>query len=170
MQRVLQKSFGIIWRLKKIEWLKTPNPEQLPPEYRQIVDALIKYRNQSTFLKSNFSLACDIVIDWHKIIIEYDENQHFSQACKITLINYPDNIKVYFDKNYWIEQCNKINAKDNHPFDRDEKRAYSDAVRDIEASKNSYTLIRIKHGDFDRTNENAVEYLKNIIPINTESV
>lgn len=111
-------------------------------------------------------MACDIVIDQHKIIIEYDENQHFSQARKITLENYPENVKVYFSKDYWIEQCNKINAKDNHPVDRDEKRAYYDAVRDIEAFKHGYKLIRIKHGDFDWTNENAIEYLNKIIPKN----
>lgn len=84
-----------------------------------------------------------------KIIIEYDENQHFTEARKITLENYPKNIKVYFDKDYWIEQCKKINAKDNDPPDRDEKRAYYDSVRDIEAFKNGYKLIRIKHVDFD---------------------
>lgn len=167
LQRVLQKSFGIIETEKKFEWLKTPNPEQLPLEYRKIVDALIKYRNQKTFLKNNYSLACDIVIDQHKIIIEYDENQHFSQARKITLENYPKNVKVYFDKDYWIEQCNKINARDNSPIDRDEKRAYYDAVRDIEAFRHGYKLIRIKHGDFDWTNENAIDCLMKIIPIDS---
>ena len=167
LQRVLQKSFGIIETEKKFEWLKTPNPKQLPDEYRKIVDALIKYRNQKTFLKPNYPLACDIVIEQCKIIIEYDENQHFSQARKITLENYPENVKVYFRKDYWIEQCNKINAKDNHPVDRDEKRAYYDAVRDIEAFKHGYKLIRIKHGDFDWTRENAIEYLNKIIPKNS---
>lgn len=167
LQTVLQKSFGIIETEKKFEWLKTPNPEQLPAEYRKIVEALIKYRNQKTFLKPNYPLACDIVIEQHKIIIEYDENQHFSQARKITLKNYPENAKVYFPKDYWIEQCNKINAKDNHPVDRDEKRAYYDAVRDIEAFKHGYKLIRVKHGDFDWTNENAIEYLSKILTTNS---
>lgn len=167
LQRILQKSFGIIETEKRFEWLKTPNPEQIPAEYRKIAEALIKYRNQNTFLKPNYSLACDIVIEERKIIIEYDENQHFSQARKITLENYPENVKVYFPKDYWIEQCNKINAKDNHPVDRDEKRAYYDAVRDIEAFKHGYKLIRIKHGDFDWTSENAIEYLNKIIPRNS---
>ncbi|MEM5798589.1 MAG: hypothetical protein QXP39_00890 [Candidatus Aenigmatarchaeota archaeon] len=167
LQRALQKRFGIIETEKKFEWLKTPDPEQLPIEYKKIVDALIKYRNQKTFLKPNYPLACDIVIEQHKIIIEYDENQHFSQARKITLENYPENIKLYFDKDYWIDQCKKINAKDNYPVDRDEKRAYYDAVRDIEAFKHGYKLIRIKHGDFDWASENAIDYLNKIIPRNS---
>lgn len=82
--------------------------------------------------------------------------------------NYPKNVKIYFSKAYWIQQCNKINAKDNYPVDRDEKRAYYDAVRDIEAFKHGYKLIRIKHSDFDWTNDNASDYLKKIIPINPE--
>jgi len=167
LQRVLQKSLGIIETEKKFEWLKTPNPEQLPTEYRKIVETSIKYRHQKTFLKPNYSLPCDIVIEQHKIIIEYDENQHFTQARKITLENYPEDIKTYFSKDYWIEECNKINAKDNHPVDRDEKRAYYDTVRDIEAFKHGYKLIRIKHGDFDWTSENAIEHLNEIIPRNS---
>lgn len=167
LQRILQEHFGIIETEKKFEWLKTPDPEKLPAEYRKIVEALIKYRNQKSFLKPNYSLACDIVIEEHKIIIEYDENQHFTEARKITLENYPENVKIYFDKNYWIEQCNKINARDNHPVDRDEKRAYYDAVRDIEAFKHGYELIRIKHGDFDWTSEDAIEHLNEIITKNS---
>ena len=160
-KKALKREFGIIGTEKKFEWLRTPDPKQLPKEYKKIVKALIKYRNQKTFLKPNYPLACDIVIDQYKIIIEYDENQHFSQARKLTLENYPENVRVYFSKDYWIEQCNKINAKDNHPVDRDEKRAYYDAVRDIEAFKHGYKLIRIKHGDFDWTSEDAIEYLHN---------
>ena len=170
LKKLLQRNYGIIETEKKFEWLKPPNPEQLPAEYRKIVDALIKYRNQKTFLKLDHPLACDIVIEEKKLIIEYDENQHFTQARKITLENYPENVKVYFDKAYWIEQCNKINAKDNDPVDRDETRACYDAVRDIEAFKNGYKLIRIKHGDFDYTREDAIEYLNKLVLNNSSGV
>jgi len=169
LQKILQRFFGIIETEKKFEWLVTPNPVQLPSEYKKIVEGLIKYRNQKTFLKAIYSLACDVVIEQHKIIVEYDENQHFSQARKTTLENYPDNVKTYFSKSYWIEQCNKINAKDNHPVDRDEKRAYYDSVRDIETFKHNYKLIRIKHGDFDWKSESAIDYLKKIIPEELEN-
>lgn len=149
LQLLLQKHVGYIETEKKFEWLKTPDPNMLPREYTQIVKALSAYRDQKDFLNSKKSLSCDIVLECHKLIIEYDENQHFSKARQITLENYPKNIKLSYSITDWINECKKKNAKDNYPADRDEKRAYYDAVRDIEAYKKDYKLIRIKHGDTD---------------------
>jgi len=149
IQRLLQKHYGHIETEKKFDWLKTPNQENLPKEYSQIVKALSEFRNQNGFKKSNYQLLCDIVLDEHKLIIEYDENQHFSQARQITLENYPSTIKLHFSKEIWINTCKEINAKDNSPIDRDEKRAFYDTVRDIESFRHDYKLVRIKHGDID---------------------
>ncbi len=163
LQKLLQKNFGVIVTEKKFDWLKAPDPEHLPEEYKKIVDALIAYRGHKDFYKKSYHPPCDIVLEDQKIIIEYDENQHFTNARKITLENYPENVKLYFNKDYWIEQCDKINAHDNDPQDRDEGRAYYDAIRDIEAFKHGYKLIRIKHGDFDWTSEDAIEHLREMI-------
>lgn len=163
IQRLLQKHLGHIETEKKFDWLKTPNQEDLPNEYSEIVKALSEYRNQTNFRKSNFQLLCDIVLEEYKLIIEYDENQHFSKARQITLENYPSTIKLNFVKETWINACKKINAKDNSPIDRDEKRAFYDTVRDIEASRHGYKLIRIKHGDFDWEADNAEKHLKKIV-------
>lgn len=163
LQRLLLKHFGQIETEKKFDWLKTPDQENLPDEYSQIVKALSEYRNQKGFLKSNYQLLCDIVLEDHKLIIEYDENQHFSKAREITLENYPSKIKLYFSKETWINACKEINAKDNSPTDRDEKRAFYDTVRDIEAYKHGYKLVRIKHGDIDWEADGAEKHLKQII-------
>ncbi len=40
--------------------------------------------------------------------------------------------------------CDEINAIDNNPEYRDEQRAFYDSVRDIEAFRNGWMLIRIK--------------------------
>lgn len=163
LQRLLQKHFGHIETEKKFIWLKTPDHEKLPDEYIHIVKKLSSYRNQVDFKKSNRSLLCDIVLEDLKLIIEYDENQHFTFSRKLTLENYPEDIKVSFSKQDWITSCERINAKDNNPIDRDEKRAYYDAVRDIEAHKNNYKLVRIKHGDVDWENDKALNDLKLLI-------
>lgn len=163
LQILFQKHFGVIETEKKFDWLKTPNHDNLPKEYSSISNKLLEYRNQNGFQKSNYQLLCDIVLENHKLIIEYDENQHFSKARQITLENYPKNVELYFSKKIWIDSCEKINAKDNSPIDRDEKRAFYDAVRDIEAYKHGYKLIRIKHGDFDWESENADEELKSLV-------
>jgi len=163
LQRLLQKYYGHIETEKRFDWLKTPNQANLPKEYLQIVKSLSKYRNQNGFQKSNYQLSCDIVLEDSKLIIEYDEKQHFSKARQITLENYPPNINLYFSKDYWITACRKINAKDNTPVDRDERRAFFDTVRDIEAFKNGYKLVRIKHGDIDWEADGAENHLKKMI-------
>lgn len=167
-QRLLQKHYGHIETEKKFNWLKTPNHDNLPKEYSQIVKALSEYRNQIGFQKSNYQLLCDIVLEDHKLIIEYDENQHFSKARQITLENYPSTIKLHFPKEAWINACKKINAKDNSPIDRDEKRAFYDTVRDIEAFRHGYKLVRIKHGDIDWEADGAEKHLKQIVSVADE--
>jgi very-short-patch-repair endonuclease len=163
IQMLLQKHYGHIETEKKFGWLKTPNHNNLPEEYKEIVTAISKYRNQNGFQKSNYFLSCDIVLNDKKLIIEYDENQHFSKARKISLENYPARIQLNYSKEKWIAACEKINAKDNNPIDRDEKRAYFDAVRDIEAFKHGYRLIRIKHGDIDWETTEAEIHLNNLL-------
>lgn len=163
IQRLLQKHFGHIETEKKFDWLKTPKQENLTKEYSQIAKALSEYRNQNGFKKSNYQLLCDIVLEDHKLIIEYDENQHFSKAREITLLNYPSTINLNFSKESWINACKKINAKDNSPIDRDEKRAFYDTVRDIESQRHGYKLVRIKHGDIDWEADGAEKYLKQIV-------
>ena len=163
IQLLLQKHFGHIETEKKFDWLKTPNQESLSKEYSQIVKALSEYRNQNGFKKSNYQLLCDIVLEDHKLIIEYDENQHFSKAREITLLNYPSAINLNFSKEIWINACRKINAKDNSPIDRDEKRAFYDTVRDIEAFRHGYKLVRIKHGVIDWEADGAERHLKQIV-------
>lgn len=165
IQRLLQRHFGHIETEKKFDWLKTPNQENLPNEYSQIVKALSEYRNQNGFKKSNYQLLCDIVLEDLKLIIEYDENQHFSKAREITLLNYPSTINLNFSKETWINACKKINAKDNSPIDRDEKRAFYDTVRDIEAHRHGYKLVRIKHGDIDWEADGAEKYLNQFVSI-----
>jgi hypothetical protein len=149
LQLLVQKNIGYIECEKKFDWLRTPEKNILPKEYKPIVTALIKYRNQPKFLISNRQLLCDLVIEERKIIIEYDEYQHFSEARKISLEHYPNNIKLGFSRNEWIKACEKLNRKDNNPIYRDEGRAYLDTVRDIEAFKHGYKLIRLKHGEID---------------------
>jgi hypothetical protein len=130
-----------------------------------IVSALSNYRQHEGFKKSNYPLSSDIVIEKQKLIIEYDERQHFSKARRITLEHYPENINLHYSKEIWLEACDRINSIDNDPIDRDERRAFYDTVRDIEAQRNGYTLLRIKHGDYDWEEQEAELYLKNLLSI-----
>lgn len=172
LQLLLNQYFdGDIVCEKTFDWLKTPEDIS---EYSSLVDALINYRGKEGFYKANRKLRCDFVCESKKIIFEYDERQHFSCARKVSLENYPQNIPLYFNKQKWISTCERINAKDNFPVNRDEIRAYYDSLRDILSKKNGYRLIRIMHGDYDWDDINAQEYIKklltyNDIPINKTS-
>ena len=163
LQRLLQKNYGNIETEKKFDWLRTPDQNNLPSEYVEIVEALSAYRHYEGFKKSKILLSCDMVVEKQKLIIEYDERQHFSKARRITLVNYPAKIQLHYSKEKWIAACERINAKDNNPIDRDEIRAYYDTVRDIEANRNGYKLVRIKHGDFNWEEPGAGIHLKDLL-------
>ena len=165
LQVLLQKHVGVIHAEKRFPWMKTPDPKNLPPEYKPIAKALAKYRNQSGFLRAPYQLLCDLVIEDKRLIVEYDEHQHFSRARMITLENYPADIKFGYSVPDWISYCDRLNAHDNSPVDRDEKRAFYDTVRDIEAVRNGYTLVRIKHGEFDWGGADADKGLKSLLKI-----
>ncbi|MDO5156629.1 MAG: nitrilase-related carbon-nitrogen hydrolase [Eubacteriales bacterium] len=161
LQLILNRMFdGDIVCEKTYEWLKTPNDITGP--YKKLYDALSAYRGDTTFAKKNVTLRCDFVCEGQKLIIEYDERQHFSEARRVSLESYRD-IPVMFDRELWIKACKDIGAKDNAPANRDEVRAYYDSTRDIACYENGYKLIRIMHGQIDFENPDAAEQLRKYI-------
>jgi len=163
LQKLLQKRFGLMQAEKQFEWLKAPNIDDLPSEYQKIYEALVNYRGFKKFFRSGYKLTCDFYLEDEKLIFEYDEKQHFSHARKLALENYPEGIRLGFSRDDWIKSCETIGASDKTPKDRDERRAFYDSVRDIEASKYGYRLIRIKHGEVDWEKLAAGEHLERLI-------
>lgn len=161
LQLILNRMFqGDIVCEKTFSWLKTP--DILDEEYERLIGALSSYRGDSKFAKKNVQLRCDFVCESQKIIIEYDERQHFSEARKISLDSYRQTPLLY-DRDLWIKACNDINAKDNSPVNRDEIRAYYDSTRDIESYRHGYKLIRIMHGQIDFSAEDAETKLEQLL-------
>lgn len=147
---------------KTFPWMKTPSV--LSDEYKKLIDALSAYRGNTGFPRKNVTLRCDFVCEHKKLIIEYDERQHFSEARRVSLLSYPE-VMLHFDRQKWIEACQDIQAKDNQPPERDEIRAYYDSTRDIEAAKHGYRLIRIMHGQLDFEKDGAEEELRHLLGI-----
>ncbi len=127
--------------------------EDTKVKYNDIYNALCDYRGHTEFAKPG-KIKCDFVIgiNTNKIIIEYDEDQHFTKAREITFIHYPSSAKTRYNKNEWINRCYVLDRHDNDPVYRDEQRAFRDAVRDIEADANGYKLFRIYNGQYDFSN------------------
>ena len=163
LQLLLNKMFdGDIVCEKTFPWLKTPAKPF--SKYEKLCNAISSYRGDITFAKENISLRCDFVCESHKLIIEYDERQHFSKARKTALESYVD-IPTNFERTLWIKACEDIDAKDNSPKNRDEIRAYYDSIRDILAYENGYKLVRIMHGQIDFEACDARERLEKLLEV-----
>ncbi len=146
---------------KSFDWMiaKLDSSERL----KSVYETLVSYRGNREFFSAGFKPKCDFVNADQKLIIEYDERQHFSIPRKIAIETYKDNISLYYNASKWIEACESIHAIDNDPHYRDEQRAFYDSVRDIAAFENGYKLIRIMHGAYDWTDKDAFENLKTIV-------
>lgn len=161
LQLILNKMFdGDIVCEKTYSWLKTP--EEISGPYKRLFDSLSSYRGDTTFAKKNVTLRCDFVCEGQKLILEYDERQHFSEARRVSLESYKD-IDVLFDRELWIRACRDICAKDNNPANRDEVRAYYDSTRDIACNQNGYKLVRIMHGQIDFEADGAYDKLQELL-------
>ena len=98
---------------------------------QRIRDALGDLRGHRDFIKSAQMPPCDYFIADPPFIVEFDENQHFSRPRWVALANYPDNVAVGFSVSQWQELCRAIDAVDDTPIDRDERRAWYDTLRDL---------------------------------------
>ena len=97
----------------------------------QIRAALGDWRGHRDFIKSAQVPPCDFYISDPPFILEFDESQHFSRPRLVTLSLYAAEINIGFSLERWKELCREINAQDDTPIDRDERRAWYDTLRDL---------------------------------------
>jgi hypothetical protein len=98
---------------------------------KRIYEALAEYRGHREFIKSAVVPPCDYYVADPPFILEFDESQHFSRARLIAFNNYPKDLPLGFPLAHWQELCRVIEAKDDEPVDRDERRAWYDTLRDL---------------------------------------
>lgn len=154
--------YGDIEREKKYEWCTSLYDTN---DLRDIINNISSVKHMEFVPIRRSFLPFDFVSEKQKIIIEYDERQHFTKQRYLALQGYSKEICLHYDKKYWKELCMQINAKMNKKVDplRDEKRALYDSIRDITAYKNGYTLFRIFHGQIDFSKDNAKEELSKLL-------
>lgn len=134
---------------RNLKWLFVPSEKGMSDNIGAIYEALCRHRGHNKFLTIGYKLSCDFVIPTLRIIIEYDERQHFTVPRSISLKCYPLSAGVGFDINKWISECQTIRASDKDPIYRDEQRAFYDSLRDLISLEYGYITIRFKHGDTD---------------------
>jgi hypothetical protein len=116
----------------------------------QIRIDLGEWRGHRDFIKSAQMPPCDFFIPDPPFIVEFDENQHFSHARLVTLNNYPARAQLGFSISRWRELCHELDAKDDKPFERDERRAWYDVLRDWVPKAHGFNpTVRLYAGEFD---------------------
>lgn len=115
------------WPAHPEAYASTPIADAL----KQIRSALGDWRGQRDFIKSALMPPCDFYIAAPPFIVEFDESQHFTRARQITLSFYPEYSPLGFSLPRWRELCTAIDARDDRPVDRDERRAWYDTLRDL---------------------------------------
>lgn len=150
---LLELRFGVVKTEASFDWLVVPDWSSMDSAVMKIAEALAEYRGYREFFSPGIHLNPDYFIPSQKIIIEYDERQHFTIPRAIALSNYPAGLRLGYDKSAWISACETTKATDRDPEYRDEQRAFYDSLRDILAIRNGINLVRIKHGHYDWSSE-----------------
>jgi hypothetical protein len=120
-------NYSFPWSARPEDYASTPIGSLL----RQIRTALGDLRGHRDFIKSAQVPPCDYFLTDPLFILEFDESQHFSRPRLVALHNYPENTPIGFSISRWRDFCREIDAKDDEPFDRDERRAWYDTLRDF---------------------------------------
>lgn len=97
----------------------------------RIHQALQGLRGYKDFIRAEQMPPCDYYIPDLGLIVEFDERQHFTRPRRVALSSYPPELKVGFSIAQWLELCRRIDAVDDDPPDRDERRAWYDSLRDL---------------------------------------
>ena len=134
IERMLKEIYGNLESNYKFEVSANLEYYKNFPFYQKLKEILLelqKYRGHKDFVKTPTLPRCDFFVPNPGFIVEFDESQHFTLPRKISLQNYPQDLKISFSLMKWIALCEKINAKDNDPPFRDEQRAWYDTLRDF---------------------------------------
>lgn len=115
------------WSARPEDYASTPIGSPL----QHIRTVLGDLRGHREFIKSAEVPPCDYFVADPPFILEFDESQHFSRARLTTLNSYPADLQLGFPISRWQDLCREIDAKDDVPFDRDERRAWYDTLRDL---------------------------------------
>lgn len=115
------------WSARPENYLDTPIGETL----QRIRAAIAQARDHADFIKSALVPPCDYYVPTENFIVEFDESQHFSHPRYVSLSFYPDDFTLGFPLTRWKNLCCLIDARDDTPVDRDERRAWYDTLRDL---------------------------------------
>ena len=134
VRELLAAIYGHCYVNHSFSWPARPGDYEQTPvgtALRRICAGLGDLRGHRDFIKSALMPPCDFYISSPTFILEFDESQHFSRPRLLTLSLYPEEVKLGFPLHRWQDLCREIEARDDEPIDRDERRAWYDTLRDL---------------------------------------
>ncbi len=109
------------------------------------------------------SLWNDIMVtafnEEHKMVFVYDGMGKFTQDRKISLENYPKDMKLGYPRKFWIKKCEEVQDSSTIAL----PNALKDSLVDIVATKQGYIVIRIMHEEIDWSLDSSMDVLSQMI-------
>ena len=159
VRELLTAIYGYCHVNHSFSWPARPGDYEQTPigiALRGISAGLEDLRGHREFIKSALVPPCDYYVPNPPFILEFDESQHFSHPRFTTLSLYPEYIQLGFPLHRWQDLCREIDAKDDEPVDRDERRAWYDTLRDLVPLLHGFKpTVRIYVGDYPWCSLNA---------------
>jgi len=177
VRQLLEKTFGAVIPNYRMQLGTRPEELREHPRYsvlNDIYSALQNHRGFPEFVRAAY-VDVDFFLPDQKMIVEFDESQHFTEPRKIALSHYPSEINLGFSRDTWMKHCDEIQAYDNDPPFRDEQRAWYDTLRDfIPEAKGFRSTVRIFARDMawcslDVNNVNDIQRFQTLMGINNEN-
>lgn len=176
VRQLLEKIYGPVIPNYRIHLGTRPEDLQNHPRYsilNTIYSALQNHRGFDEFVRAGY-VDVDFFLPDQKLIVEFDESQHFTQPRKIALSHYPSDLTLGFPRAVWINHCDEIRAYDNDPPFRDEQRAWYDTLRDFIPEVNGFLpTIRLYSRDMewcalDPDKREDVEKFRDLLEANSD--
>ena len=146
VRQLLEKIYGPVITNHRMSIGTRPEEFHDHPKFlalNNIYTTLQQYRGFNEFVRASY-VDVDFFLPEQKVIVEFDESQHFTEPRRIALSHYPSDIHIGFSQDAWMKHCDEIRAYDNDPPYRDEQRAWYDTLRDfIPEMKGFCSTIRL---------------------------
>jgi hypothetical protein len=99
-----------------------------------IYESLQNHRGYRSFVGRGRALsAVDYFLPGPRMVVEFDEPQHFTRPRCVSLSLYPADLRLGYDRERWMTLAIELDRHDNdarYPY-RDEQRAWYDTLRDF---------------------------------------
>jgi hypothetical protein len=113
-----------------------------------IYEKLQDYRGYGSFVRVDKLPKVDYYLPTRRLVVEFDESQHFTGSRLVSLSHYPSGLSLGYDRRKWMDLSRRLDMKDNDPPYRDEQRAWYDTLRDFSSVVlGNQPTVRLYAGD-----------------------